>query len=181
MQYAVLCSVTLQKQRCILNIGTKYSFFFFPITSRKAPGKCCVFYRTWSLLGGAAAGGIFCFSVLDDFGKWRIVASSPWAMGAKSNLVEHVSLDYCCTAFSLYQSRCCPDNRRCLGSEWVIESVQAPVNWSELGFSERVRGKGITELNLPAVRARAHTCGEEINMFPSSSLKTKTFLLQALK
>lgn len=155
--------------------------FFFPIKSRKAPGKCCVFYRTWSLLGGAAAGGIFCFSVLDDLGKCRIVASSPRAMGTKSNLVEHISLDYCCTAFLLYQSSCCADNGRCLGSEWVIELVQVPVNWSEPGFSESLRGKGITEVNLPAVRAHPHTCGEEINIFPSSSLKTKAFLLQALK
>lgn len=122
-----------------------------------------------------------CLSVLDDFGKCRIVGSSPQAMGAKSNLAEHVSLDYCCTAFWLYHSSCCADNSHCLGSEWVIESVQGTVNWSELGFSESLRGKGITELNPLAVRARAHTCGEEINAFPSSSLKTKTFLLLALK
>lgn len=99
----------------------------------------------------------------------------------KSNLAEHVSLDYCCTAFWLYQSSCCADNSHCHGSEWVIELVQATVNWNEHGFSESLRGKGVTELNLPAVRARAHTCGEEINMFPSSSLKTKAFLLLALK
>lgn len=102
-------------------------------------------------------------------------------MRAKSNLAEHVSLDYCCTAFWLYQSSWCADNSHHLGSEWVIESVQATVNWSELGFSESLRGKGITELNLPAARAHAHTCGEEINMFRSSSLKTKTFLFLSLK
>lgn len=71
-----------------------------------------------------------CFSVLDDFGKCRIEASSPRAMRAKSNLAEHVSLDYCCAAFWLYQSSWCADNSHHLGSEWVIESVQATVNWS---------------------------------------------------
>lgn len=138
-------------------------------------------YRTWSLLGGAAAGGI-CVSLYQmTLGNAELQPLVHGLWELNSNLAEHVSLDYCCTAFWLYQSSCCADNSCCLWSEWVSELVQDTVNWSELGFSESLRGKGITELNLPAVRARAHTCEEEINMFPSSSFKTKTFLFLALK
>lgn len=61
----------------------------------------------------------------------------------------------------------------------VIESMQDTVNWSKDGFSGILRGKGIARLNLLAVRRRACTFEEGINMFPS--LKMKILPLLALQ